>query len=284
MPLVDDELVTACARAPVDRANAVAGGEQPQVGELHPLALLPRDLVARVELRRDGSDDPAQRLGERVDAQPLLPVDAGLPDRQAEPVAGAEADVADLVVAPAGAAELQLERALVLPAEPERLRARAGHHLEPVRDDEDELEPLDRHLGGDRQLDVQLVVLERGRTLDVHLDADLRRAREPEAERQRQREGECEHGQLRPAQPERGEEEDRGEDGVRRHAGRRRGPHCAGLIPDDGVAGFGCRRRHGLEQLADDVLGGQLLHPELGPQHQPVGEARGRRPPSRPRA
>ena len=200
MPLVDDELVAAGARAPVDRADAVAGGEQAHVGELRPLALLARNLVAGVELGRDGSDDPAQGLGERVHAQSLLPVEPGLPDGQPQPVAGAEADVAELVVAPAGAAQRQLERAFVLPAETERLRARAGDDLEPVRDDQHQLEPLDRHVRGDRQLHVELVLLERGRTLDVDLDAHLRCAGEPEPERQRQREGQRQHRQLRPSQ------------------------------------------------------------------------------------
>ena len=284
MPLVDDEHVTACARAPVDRANAVAGGEQPQVGELHPLALLPRDLVARVELRRDGSDDPAQRLGERVDAQALLPVDAGLPDRQAEPVAGAEPDVPDLVVAPAGAAELQLERAFVLPAEPERLRARAGHHLESVRDDEDELEPLDGHLGGDRQLDVQLVVLERasrarrppGRGSPARARAE---GRAPASKRTGVR--------ARPAPAGAAASAARRKSAARTAYAVTRGDGVALTAPasfGDGVAVFGCRRRHASRAARGRCPRPPAAAPRARAAASAGGRAPGRRPPSRPRA
>ena len=124
MALVDDEHVAPGARPPVDRADAVARRELAQVGELEPFALLPRDLVARERLRRDGCDDPAQRLRERVDAQARPPVEPCLPGEQPEAVSCPQPDVADLVVPPPGAAEPQL-RSSVRPPSRAAARARA---------------------------------------------------------------------------------------------------------------------------------------------------------------
>ena len=65
--LVDDELAAARARAPVDPPHAVARRERPDVGELDPVALRARDLVAGVDLRlerlRSTSRAGARRAG-----------------------------------------------------------------------------------------------------------------------------------------------------------------------------------------------------------------------------
>ena len=156
-----------------------------------------------------------------------------------------------------------------LPDEPHRDRVlalgerHAGRHLE------QQLEPLDRVRGRQLDLDVDHVAFEQPVVPDADRGPQLRigGSEEPGAEQQEERR--AERGQLGAARDERG---DQGEAAERRVGGDLRRDLPAHRSSAGGVG-------HRRQPLRHDVLRAHLLHPELRPQRQPVGERRRRRRP-----
>src|SRR5919198_257963 len=105
--LVHPQLPATRARAPVDAADAIAGDERPQVGELDSLPLLPRDVVAAEDLRVVRAEQRPDQLLARVDLERRAPVELLLPPDEREGVASAEEDAAERVPAPAVAAHAE---------------------------------------------------------------------------------------------------------------------------------------------------------------------------------
>ena len=88
--LVDDELAAAGARPPVDRAKAIAGHEGACVGELEAVGAHARHEVAGGELRVERSDEALQKLGARIDLQPVRAIDRDPPRRASRSGRGPE--------------------------------------------------------------------------------------------------------------------------------------------------------------------------------------------------
>src|SRR5690349_18211018 len=98
--LVDPELAAAGARAPIDVPDSIARQELTQVGELDPLALLPRDVVPGEHLRVERPQEIAHVLLRRVDLQRLPAVEHDLTREEPEPVVRAQVDATDAERAP----------------------------------------------------------------------------------------------------------------------------------------------------------------------------------------
>ncbi len=125
MGLVHPRLAAPRGGPPVDAADAVAGHERPQVGELDPLAARARELVAGEGLRLERPQQLSQLLAARVDLQRAPPLERLLEDEQPEAVVRAEDEVADEVGAPALAAERVARARAARPAcKPQQLRVR----------------------------------------------------------------------------------------------------------------------------------------------------------------
>ena len=151
--LVHPGLTAPRSRAPVHAPHPVARDERAQVGELDPFAMRARQLVPGERLRLERAQQLLQRLPAGVHLQGPPSVERLLKDEQAERVVGAQDELADEVGTPALAAYDVLQLAPLPRVEPQQLRVgRLGD--EPFRQVEQELEPGDRRLGA--QLELQL--------------------------------------------------------------------------------------------------------------------------------
>src|SRR6185503_8229365 len=93
-----------------------------QVGELDPFAASLRDLIAREDLRLERSDQAAERLLGREDAQLPRLAGAAFPRAKTKGVACPEEHLTDREHPPAVTAELELDRLLLARGEVDRPR------------------------------------------------------------------------------------------------------------------------------------------------------------------
>ena len=238
--LGDPGLAALRGRAPVDPAQAVAGDEGPDVGELDPLAAGTRNLVAGERLGLERPQEPAQALPPRIDLERALLLERPLVHEQPEPVLRAEDEVADAVRAPAAAAELEVDLAPLGPPERDQHRVRRLGHDAP-REVEQELEPADRVVGAQLDLDADGLALELALVLERERPVDPRRLREREPDDEHGRERRRERDQLGPSQHERSQKPEPGERRVGTELRGRGARHSAASSGSASVLGVGTR-------------------------------------------
>ena len=270
--LVDPELAATRAGPPVDPPDAVAGHERTHVGELDAVPFEARHLVSGEGLRLAGADDGAKRLLERVDAEGAGQRHGELVAEEPERVAGARENRAGPVAAPAIAAT--------------RRTAAAGR--------------LRRNRYGDGPLVDREAGRRSARSSSASSRTSLRISRSrstlsPWSARSR---GVLDHelqpGPLGEDEPQPGHEREGARRAPRARGARARARRRARLPRElrsrgasaspwrsrahsetgsrSSAAGVGTR----LEALADHVVLADLLHPDLGPEREPVGERRHR--------
>src|SRR5213076_1865519 len=175
--------------APVDPPDPVACPERAKIGELEPLAFLPRDAVAGEELSLAGSDELSQLFRTRVDAQHRRSIERPLPGEQARGVARPQMDLAEAVGPPACAPEPKLEQTVLAGVEAQRDRILSLDQLEPARNLDQELEARRVIAGVELDLDY-------ARAADLDVDARVRLSRERQANGEQDREGHGDQRQL----------------------------------------------------------------------------------------
>ena len=272
MALVDDELVRAAralARQLIERTRS-PGANSRRSANSSPSPFCARDLVAGERLRGDRRDDPAQRLGQRVDAQRVRPVEPRLPDEQAEPVARAQSDVAELVVAPAHAAEPRARASARRPSRAARDSVLAPDATSsPSGTTSSELEPLDRRAPRRRSSSTPSSSCSSARSRSsVSHTRTSGAAPSAQAERERERERQRRARRARAGATR------------ARRAGRapraRRTPSPAAtptrVIPRAGAGSSAAGVGTLSSSSRTTSSAGEPLHPELRPQHQPVRE------------
>src|SRR5205085_3158012 len=178
--LVHPELAAARRRTPVHVAHAVAGNEQPQVGELDPLTALPGDVVAAEYLRLERPQQIADRLLARIHLERRAAVGDPLPREEVELVTRTQEDTSDHVAAPSLAMQAKIERAAGIVGERERRRIRSVGEADPARQLEQQLEPRDTVLGSQVDGGVHVLILEPTLVVKLEADFDLRPPREQE--------------------------------------------------------------------------------------------------------
>ena len=238
--LVDPRLAPPRGRAPVDAANAVAGHERPQVGELDPLAADARCLAARERLRLERAQQAVELLAARIDLQRPRQLELLLEDEQPEAVLRAQEEVADQIGAPALATQRIRELRLVAVVEPQEPRVR-GLGREPVREVEQQLQLRDRVLGPQLEQCLDRLALDLALGVQLEERAHLRRLGERQADDQQERERRRQRGRLGPAEDERRDQAEGGEPGVRAELRRRRAGHSAAGSGAGSGAGVGTR-------------------------------------------
>jgi len=111
MLLIHVQISAAGRCTPVDRPHAIARSPFANVGELDPVALRARELVADERLRVERRKQRAHRLDAWIDAQRLTAAGARLPRVKAEPVARTDKQRPDGERAPARAAQRHVDLA-----------------------------------------------------------------------------------------------------------------------------------------------------------------------------
>ncbi len=131
MALVDVHPLAAGARPPVDPADAVAGRERADVGELDPLPLGTGDLAAGERGRVVRLHDAQQALAPGIGAERQLGIDLPRRRQQPERAPDPHVDEPDPVGTPALAGELVVEPSGLPRSEPERVRPASPTALTP---------------------------------------------------------------------------------------------------------------------------------------------------------
>ncbi len=219
------QLTAPGTRPPVHVANAVAGDEATQIGELDAFALLPRHMVAGEDLGLVRPQEVANRFFSRIHLQRQPPVDGRLVAKQTEDILCPHEHPAEAIGAPASAgdAERQLSRLPV--GQMENARIASFQERKILRQLEQHIDPLRSHLGLEPHLHLQLVALERALTVELDLHPDLGSPDQDQAQHRNEREGRCDDRELRQTGTKGGEEAERGEPRVRGELRRREPVH-----------------------------------------------------------
>ena len=172
MLLVYPQLATPRAGPPVDPPDAVAERERAQVGELGPFSLPPRELVAGVELRLGRAQERAERFLPWIGLQRDGAVGAVARREEPERVAGADATLAHLERAPPRGPDAEPDPARLAAGSRTATGFRPSTSVRPGGSSSSTSSALDRALGRERDLGLQLVALQHA--VAVELDVDLR--------------------------------------------------------------------------------------------------------------
>ena len=177
------------------RLHAVAGLVEPEIGELDPFALVPRDEVSDIRLRFAGTNDLAEPFLARIDPDEISSRQLALEDEEAETVEGRDAHAADPENAPPGEAQRGRELSALPRCERDAERCVAfGNGV--ARHGEAELHT--RHRARRHKPDVQgdVVPLQHARTADANVDVELGGAAGDKAHREHEHERRGEHDEL----------------------------------------------------------------------------------------